>query len=49
MTRDDLVAWAARHGLTVIPTVHYNALCAEAAERIAASTDLDGDLAALMR
>lgn len=48
MTRDELVAWAARHGLTVIPTVHYNRICAQAAQRIAASTDLDADLAALL-
>ena len=48
MTREELKEWAVRHGLTVIPTVRYNALCAAAAESIAAAADLDADLAALL-
>lgn len=47
MTREELVAWAARNGMTVISTVHFQALCAEAAAVIAA-TDLEADLAALI-
>lgn len=48
MTRDELVAWAARHGMTVIPTVRYLSLCADAAAGIAAQADLDRDLAELL-
>ncbi len=48
MTRDELVTWAAQHGMTVMPTVHWQALCAEVAAVIATQTDLDADLAALL-
>ncbi len=48
MTREELVTWAAQHGLTVLPTVHWHALCAEVAAVIAAQSDLDADLAALL-
>jgi hypothetical protein len=48
MTREELVTWAAQNGMTVMPTVHWQALCAEVAAVIAAQTDLDGELAALL-
>jgi len=45
MTREELTAWAARHGLTVLPTVRYYAMCAQVAEIAAA--DLEAEWAAL--
>ncbi len=48
MTREELLTWAAQHGLTVLPTVHWQALCSEVAAVIAAQSDLDADLAVLL-
>jgi hypothetical protein len=48
VTREELVTWAAQNGLTVVPTVKWQALCAEVAVVIAAQSDLDADLAALL-
>jgi hypothetical protein len=48
VTREELITWATSHGLTVVPTVKWQALCAEVAAVIAASSDLDADLAALL-
>ena len=47
MTREELTAWAARHGLTVVATVRFNAMCAQVAAIEAAG--LDAELAALSR
>jgi hypothetical protein len=47
MTRDELIVWAAKYGLSVIPTAEHEELCAKAAAGITAQADLDRDFTAL--